>query len=169
MTSVDITPIHRMETFKEWLTTPKLNESKEVQDATEKPTTPPPPHRKVYGFNDYNLLVEDVYCKLKFDHYDEILDLMLNELEQNAPGLNYKDVLAYAEKQTGIPNNDAVEKYLFSLGRRQLCGQKIRIDDMELDDDTLNNMPILRAAQNVFIYKMINEIKSRLRYANSKE
>lgn len=156
---MDNVKINRICPFKEWLKTKKLNENKtenvNVWD------------NHVYGFVEYNGHVNEAVCNLKFDHYNEVFDRCLNDIEKDAPGLKYTDVLALARNKTGIDNEyDSIDKFLYDLVKMHLRGEKIKVQDKEIDDETINDndLQVYRTAEKLFILQMVKDIKEKFVY-----
>ena len=156
---MDNVKINHISPFKEWLAQRKLNEEKaeniELWD------------NHVYGFVEYNGHVNEAVCNLKFDHYDNVLDQVLNDIEKDAPGLKYPDVLALARNKTGIDNEyDSIDKLLYDLVKIHLQGERIKVQDKELDDETVNDndLQVYRTAEKLFILQMAKDIKQKFVY-----
>lgn len=156
---MDNVKINRISPFKEWLTQRKLNENKteniELWD------------NHVYGFVEYNGHVNEAVCNLKFDHYNEVFDQCLNDIEKDAPGLKYTDILALARNKTGIDNEyDSIDKFLYDLVKQHLQGEKIKVQDKEIDDETVNDndLQVYRTAEKLFILQMVKDIKEKFVY-----
>ena len=160
---MDNVKINRISPFNEWLKNKKLNENK-----TENVNMW---DNHVYGFVEYNGLVNETYCNLKFDHYDGVLDQVLNDIEKDAPGLKYTDVLALARNKTGIDNEyDSIDKFLYDLVKQHLQGEKIKVQDKEIDDETVNDndLQVYRTAEKLFILQMVKDIKQKFVYEDAK-
>ena len=160
---MDNVKINHISPFDEWLKNKKLNENK-----TENVNMW---DNHVYGFVEYNGLVNEAYCNLKFDHYDGVLDQVLNDIEKDAPGLKYTDVLALARNKTGIDNEyDSIDKFLYDLVKQHLQGEKIKVQDKEIDDETVNDndLQVYRTAEKLFILQMVKDIKQKFVYENAK-
>lgn len=160
---MDNVKINHISPFDEWLKNKKLNENK-----TENVNMW---DNHVYGFVEYNGLVNEAYCNLKFDHYDGVLDQVLNDIEKDAPGLKYTDVLALARNKTGIDNEyDSIDKFLYDLVKQHLQGEKIKVQDKEIDDETVNDndLQVYRTAEKLFILQMVKDIKQKFVYEEAK-
>ena len=160
---MDNVKINRISPFNEWLAQRKLNENKtdniKLWD------------NHVYGFVKYSGLVNEAVCNLKFDHYDGVLDQVLNDIEKDAPGLKYVDVLALAQNKTGIDNEyDSIDKFLYDLVKMHLQGEKIKVQDKEIDEETVNDndLQVYRAAEKLFILQMAKDIKQKFVYEEAK-
>lgn len=159
---MDNVKINRVSSFNEWLTQRKLNENKteniELWD------------NHIYGYAEYNELVNEAVCNLQFDHYNEVFDKCLNDIEKDAPGLKYVDVLTLARNRTSIDNEyDSIDKFLFDLVKLHLQGEKIKVQDKELDDETINDndLQVYRTAEKMFILQMMKDIKQKFVYENA--
>ena len=160
---MDNVKINHISPFNEWLAQRKLNENKteniELWD------------NHVYGFAEYNGHVNEAVCNLKFDHYDGVLDQVLNDIEKDAPGLKYVDVLALARNKTCIDNEyDSIDKFLYDLVKMHLRGEKIKVQDEEIDDETVNDndLQVYRTAEKLFVLQMVKEIKQKFVYEEAK-
>ena len=160
---MDNVKINHISPFNEWLAQRKLNENKteniELWD------------NHVYGFAEYNGHVNEAVCNLKFDHYDGVLDQVLNDIEKDAPGLKYVDVLALARNKTGLDNEyDSIDKFLYDLVKLHLQGEKIKVQDKEIDEETVNDndLQVYRAAEKLFILQMVKDIKQKFVYEEAK-
>lgn len=156
---MDNVKINRISSFNEWLAQRKLNEKKaeniELWD------------NHVYGFVEYNGHVNEAVCNLKFDHYNEVFDKCLNDIEKDAPGMKYTKVLALARNKTGIDNEyDSIDKFLYDLVKQHLQGERIKVQDKELDDETVNDndIQVYRTAEKLFILQMVKDIKQKFVY-----
>lgn len=156
---MDNVKINHISPFDEWLKNKKLNENKiDNIELWE---------NHVYGFVEYNGHVNEAVCNLKFDHYNEVFDQCLNDIEKDAPGLKYTDVLALARNKTAIDNEyDSIDKFLYDLVKMHLQGEKIKVQDKELDDDTVNDndLQVYRTAEKLFILQMVKDIKQKFVY-----
>ena len=160
---MDNVKINRISPFNEWLKNKKLNENK-----TENVNMW---DNHVYGFVEYNGHVNEAVCNLKFDHYDGVLDQVLNDIEKDAPGLKYVDVLALARNKTGLDNEyDSIDKFLYDLVKLHLQGEKIKVQDKEIDEETVNDndLQVYRAAEKLFILQMVKDIKQKFVYEEAK-
>ena len=157
--------LHRVSPFKEWLKQQKLNEGAN-HDRNVKTE-----YRKnnVYGFVEYNNLLQEAYCTLQFDHYNSVIDKCLNDLEQDAPGLKYHSVMELAKKKVkGDDGEYCIDSYLHKLADTYMKDEPVKVQDTELDDDSTNNDHVLRTARNLFIYHIISDIKKRFNYDDTK-
>lgn len=159
---MDNVKINHISPFNEWLAQRKLNENKkeniELWD------------NHVYGFVEYNNLLNEAVCNLKFDHYNEVFDKCLNDIEKDAPRLKYTDVLALARNKTGIDNEyDSIDKFLYGLVKQHLQGERIKVQDKELDDETINDndFQVYRTAEKLFILQMAKDIKQKFVYEDA--
>ena len=160
---MDNVKINRISPFNEWLAQRKLNENKtENVKAWD---------NHVYGFVEYNNLLNEAVCNLKFDHYNEVSDKCLNDIEKDAPGLKYGDVLALARNKTGLDNEyDSIDKFLYDLVKLHLQGEKIKVQDKEIDEETVNDndLQVYRAAEKLFILQMAKDIRQKFVYEEAK-
>lgn len=104
--------INRIAPFGEWLRDRKINED------VNPDTNVNDRHRQnnVYGFTEYTELLQEAYCTLQCDHYNSVIDKCLNDLEREAPGLRYNDVLELAKKKVkGNDDEDGIDSYHMDL------------------------------------------------------
>lgn len=146
---MDNVKINRISPFKEWLAQQNFNENKTGGVNAM--------NKYIYEYAEYSSLLNEAYCNLKFDQ-------CLNNIEMNAPGIKYKDVLALARNKTGIDNEyDSIDKFLYDLVKMHLRGEKIKVQDKEIDDETVNDndLQVYRAAEKLFILQMMKDIKKK--------
>ena len=158
---MDNVKINRICPFKEWLAQQNLNENKTGGVNAM--------NKYIYEYAEYSWLLNEAYCNLKFDHYNEVLDQCLNNIEMDAPGLKYKDVLTLAKNKTSIDNEyDSIDKFLYDLVKMNLRGEKIKVQDKEIDDETVNDndLQVYRAAEKLFVLQMMKDIKKKFVYEN---
>ncbi len=156
---MDNVKINRISPFKEWLAQQNLNEDKTGGVNAM--------NKYIYEYAEYSSLLNEAYCNLKFDHYNEVFDQCLNDIEKDAPGIKYKDVLTLAKNKTGIDNEyDSIDKFLYDLVKMHLRGEKIKVQDKEIDDETVNDndLQVYRAAEKLFILQMMKDIKKKFVY-----
>lgn len=122
---MDNVKINRISPFKEWLAQQNFNENKTVGvNAINK---------YVYEYTEYSSLLNEAYSNLKFDHYNEVFDQCLNDIEKDDPDIKYKDVLNLAKNKTGIDNEyDSIDKFLYDLVKMHLRGEKIKVQARRL-------------------------------------
>lgn len=117
---------------------------------------------QVYGFEEFDKLVEEAYCHLQFDHYNTVIDKCLKDLEDVAPGLEYKKVLKAAKKETkGKDDDEIVDNYLSKLARVHMRDEQIRVQDVELSRGTVAKFGVFKAARDLFIFNIVEDIKKR--------
>lgn len=157
--------LHRISSFKEWLRDKKINEGfnpdTNINDKHKR--------NNVYGFAEYSELLQEAYCTLQFDHYNSVIDKCLNELEREAPGLKFNNILELTKKKVkGDDGEDCIDSYLYKLAETYMKDEPVKVQDAEMDDDSTNNDHVLRTARNLFIYHIISDIKKRLNYDDAK-
>lgn len=151
--------INRISPFDEWLKNKKLNENKTENIELW--------NNHIYGYVEYNGHVNEAVCNLKFDHYNEVFDQCLNDIEKDAPGLKYTKVLALARNKTGLDNEyDSIDKFLYDLVKMHLRGERIKVQNKELDDETVNDndLQVYRTAEKLFILQMVKDVKEKFVY-----
>ncbi len=158
--------LHRISSFKEWLRGQKINEG------LNSGTTVNPKYRQtnvLYGFAEYSALLQETYCTLQFDQYNSVIDKCLNDLEREAPGLKFNNILDLAKKKVkGDDGEGSIDSYLYQLAETHMKGEPIKVQDTELDDDSVNNDHVLKSARNLFIYHIVEDIKKRFNYDDTK-
>ena len=165
ITTMENEKLHRVSPFKEWLRDKKINEG--LNPGTN--VNPKCRQNNVYGFVEYNNLLQEAYCTLQFDHYNSVIDKCLNDLERDAPGLKYHSVMELAKKKVkGDDGDDCIDNYLYKLAETNMKDEPVKVQDTEMDDDSTNNDHVLRTARNLFIYHIISDIKKRLNYDDAK-
>lgn len=157
--------LHRISSFKEWLRDQKINEG------LNSGTTVNPKYRQtnLYGFAEYSNLLQEAYCTLQFDQYNSVIDKCLDNLEREAPGLKFNNILELAKKKVkGDDGEDCIDSYLYQLAETHMKDEPIKVQDAELDDDSVNNDHVLKSARNLFIYHIVEDIKKRFNYDDTK-
>lgn len=72
-----------------------------------------------------------------------------------------------ARNKTGIDNEyDSIDKFLYDLVKQHLQGEKIKVQDKEIDDETVNDndLQVYRTAEKLFILQMVKDIKEKFVY-----
>ncbi len=157
--------INRIAPFREWLRDQKINEG------VNPDTNVNDRHRQnnVYGFTEYTELLQEAYCTLQCEHYNSVIDKCLNDIERKSPGLRYNDVLEFAKKKIkGNDDEDCIDSYLYGLAETYMKDEPIKVQDTERNDDSTNNDHVLKAARNLFICHIIEDIKKRCNYDDVK-
>ena len=151
--------LHRISSFKEWLRGQKINEG------LNSGTTVNPKYRQtnvLYGFAEYSALLQEAYGTLQFDQYNSVIDKCLNDLEREAPGLKFNNILDLAKKKVkGDDGEDSIDSYLYQLVETHMKDEPIKVQDTELDDNSVNNDHVLKSARNLFIHHIISDIKNQ--------
>ena len=151
--------LHRISSFKEWLRGQKINEG------LNSGTTVNPKYRQtnvLYGFAEYSALLQEAYGTLQFDQYNSVIDKCLNDLEREAPGLKFNNILDLAKKKVkGDDGEDSIYSYLYQLVETHMKDEPIKVQDTELDDNSVNNDHVLKSARNLFIHHIISDIKNQ--------
>lgn len=157
---------HRISSFKEWLRGQKINEG------LNSGTTVNPKYRQtnvLYGFAEYSALLQEAYGTLQFDQYNSVIDKCLNDLEREAPGLKFNNILDLAKKKVkGDDGEDNIDSYLYQLVETHMKDEPIKVQDTELDDNSVNNDHVLKSARNLFIHHIVEDIKKRFNYDDTK-
>lgn len=124
-----------------------------------------PNKNSVYGFVDYGKVVNEAYCHLQMDCFNTVLEKCLKDLEpeQEAGTLNYDKLLKRARKEIDEKSDDKrLYKFLAKLAREHMENEKITIEGLDLTEITFAKTEVLKAAQNLFIYNIVEEIKRRI-------
>lgn len=158
--------LHRISSFKEWLRGQKINEG------LNSGTTVNPKYRQtnvLYGFAEYSALLQEAYGTLQFDQYNSVIDKCLNDLERESPGLKFNNILDLAKKKVmGDDGEDSIDSYLYQLVETHMKDEPIKVQDTELDDNSVNNDHVLKSARNLFIHHIVEDIKKRFNYDDTK-
>lgn len=158
--------LHRISSFKEWLRGQKINEG------LNSGTTVNPKYRQtnvLYGFAEYSALLQEAYCTLQFDQYNSVIDKCLNDLERESPGLKFNNILDLAKKKVkGDDGEDSIDSYLYQLVETHMKDEPIKVQDTEQDDNSVNNDHVLKSARNLFIHHIVEDIKKRFNYDDTK-
>lgn len=124
-----------------------------------------PNKNKVWGCKDYGDAVNEAFCRIQIDHYNTILDKCLKDLEpqQKDGTLDYDKVLKRAKKEIDEKDDDkCFYKYISKLARKHMEKEKIYIEGIDTTDITFATLKVIRAAQNLFIYNIVEDIKGRM-------
>ena len=79
-----------------------------------------------------------------------------------APGLEYKKILKAAKKETkGKDDDEIVDNYLSKLARKHMRDEQIRVQDVELSRGTVAKFGVFKAARDLFIYNIVEDIRKR--------
>ena len=127
--------------------------------------SPHPIKNKVCGFQDYSRAINEAYCHLQFDHYNTVLEKCLKDLEPEQEGgtLNYAKVLKRAKKEVDEKDRDeCLYKFIAKLAREHMKNEQVYIEGIDTPDDTFAKIKVLKAAQNLFIYNIVQDIKGRI-------
>lgn len=93
----------------------------------------------------------------------------MDNLEREAPGLKFNNILELAKKKVkGDDGEDCIDSYLYQLAETHMKDEPIKVQDTELDDDSVNNDHVLKSARNLFIYHIVEDIKKRFNYDDTK-
>lgn len=118
----------------------------------------------VYGVEDYRKLLNEAVCQLQFDHYNTVLDKCLKDLAhaQEDGTLNVKKVVRMAKKEVeGKDDMECLDNYLVKLVRSHMKTEQIDVEGVDTDNPTGNDTLILKSAKNLFISKIVNDLRGR--------
>ena len=124
-----------------------------------------PNKNRVYGFNDYGDAINETYCHLQMDHYNTVVEKCLKDLEQEQEKgtLNYDKVLKRAKKEIDVKDDDkCLYKFISKLARKHMENEQVSIEGIDTTEITFEKIEVLKAAQNLFIYNIVQDIKGRI-------
>lgn len=124
-----------------------------------------PNKNRVYGFNDYGDAINETYCHLQMDHYNTVVEKCLKDLEQEQEKgtLNYDKVLKRAKKEIDEKDDDkCLYKFISKLARKHMENEQVSIEGIDTTEITFEKIEVLKAAQNLFIYNIVQDIKGRI-------
>ena len=125
-----------------------------------------PNKNKVLGYKDYGDIVNETYCHLQMDHYNTVVEKCLKDLEteQEAGVLDYGKMLKRAKKEIDERDDDkCLYKFIAKLARKHMKSEQVSIEGIDTTDITFEKIEVLKAAQNLFIYNIVQDIKGRIR------
>lgn len=124
-----------------------------------------PNKNKVYGFKDYGDAIKEAYCHLQMDHYNNVVEKCLKDLEteQEKGTINYAKVLKRAKKEIDEKDDDkCLYKFISKLARKHMENERICIDGIDTSEITFATLKVFKAAQNLFIHNIVEDIKGRI-------
>lgn len=124
-----------------------------------------PNKNKVWGYKDYGDKVNETYCHLQMDHYNTVVEKCLKDLEpqQEAGVLNYDKVLKRAKKEIDEKDDDkCIYKFIAKLAKEHMADEQVTIEGIDTTEVTFEKIEVLKAAQNLFIYNIVQDIKGRI-------
>lgn len=124
-----------------------------------------PNKNKVLGYKDYGDIVNETYCHLQMDHYNTVVEKCLKDLEpeQEAGVLDYGKMLKRAKKEIDEKDDDkCLYKFIAKLARKHMKSEQVSIEGIDTTDITFEKIEVLKAAQNLFIYNIVQDIKGRI-------
>lgn len=124
-----------------------------------------PNKNKVWGFKEYGEKINETYCHLQMDHYNTVVEKCLKDLEpqQEAGVLNYDKVLKRAKKEIDEKDDDkCIYKFIAKLAKEHMADEQVTIEGIDTSDITFEKIEVLKAAQNLFIYNIVQDIKGRI-------
>ena len=99
------------------------------------------------------------------DHYNTVVEKCLKDLEpeQEAGVLDYDKVLKRAKKENDEKDDDkCLYKFIAQLARKHMKNEQVSIEGIDTTDITFEKIEVLKAAQNLFIYNIVQDIKGRI-------
>lgn len=124
-----------------------------------------PNKNKVWGYKEYGERINETYCHLQMDHYNTVVEKCLKDLEpqQEAGVLNYDKVLKRAKKEIDEKDDDkCIYKFIAKLAKEHMADEQVTIEGIDTSDITFEKIEVLKAAQNLFIYNIVQDIKGRI-------
>lgn len=124
-----------------------------------------PNKNKVWGFKEYGEKINETYCHLQMDHYNTVVEKCLKDLEpqQEDGTLNYDKVLKRAKKEVDEKDDDkCIYKFLAKLAKEHMADEQVTIEGIDTTEVTFEKIEVLKAAQNLFIYNIVQDIKGRI-------
>lgn len=118
----------------------------------------------VIGFEDYDKAIKEAYCHLQMDHYNTVLEKCLKDLEpqQEAGVLDYDKVLKRAKKEIDEKDDDkCIYKFIAMLAKKHMENEQVTIEGIDTSDISFENREVLKAAQDLFINNIVQDIKGR--------
>lgn len=120
--------------------------------------------RHVYGVRKYRKLLNEAFCQLQFDHYNTIIDKCLKDLSpaQENGTLDIKLAVKIAKREVDGKNDmELLDNYLRKLVKSHMKNEQIDVDGVDADDLGGNDALILKSAKNLFISKIVNDLRGR--------
>ena len=124
-----------------------------------------PNPNNVLRYEDYGKRINEACCRLQMDHYNTVVEKCLKDLEpqQEAGVLDYKKVLKRAKKEIDEKDDDkCIYKFIAKLAKEHMASEQVTIDGIDTSDITFEKIEVLKAAQNLFIYNIVQDIKGRI-------
>ena len=125
-----------------------------------------PNKNRVTGFADFDKAINEAYCGLQMEHFNTVVEKCLKDLEpeQENGTLDYDKLLKRAKKEVEGEKNDdrCIYKFLRKLAKEHMENEQITVDGIDFTDITFSKVEVLKAAQNLFIYHIIEEILGRV-------
>ena len=118
----------------------------------------------VIGFEVFDKAIKEAYCHLQMDHYNTVLEKCLKDLEpqQEAGVLDYDKVLKRAKKEIDEKDDDkCIYKFIAMLAKKHMENEQVTIEGMDTSDISFENREVLKAAQDLFIHNIVQDIKGR--------
>lgn len=125
-----------------------------------------PFENKVYGCKKFNKLLTEVHHHLQMNNYDNILDKCYKDLEfaKKDGDYDYKKVVKEAQKDNDCEDEkESLNTYLNKLVKKHFKEEKIELNGTAITVNTPSTQHIFKAAQNLFIYNMVEDLKGRLK------
>lgn len=124
-----------------------------------------PNKNKVWGYKDYGDKINETYCHLQMEHYNTVVEKCLKDLEpqQEDGTLNYDKVLKRAKKEIDEKDDDkCLYKFIAKLAKKHMESEQVYIEGIDTTEITFEKIEVLKAAQNLFIYNIVQDIKGRI-------
>lgn len=125
-----------------------------------------PFENKVYGCEQFGKLLNEIHCHLQMNNYNSILDKCLKDLKpmEEAGVLDYKKVLKAAKKNNDCEDEkECIDCYLTNLVKKHFSEEQIELNGTAITVKTTSTKHILKAARNLFIYNIVEDLKGRFK------
>ena len=77
--------------------------------------------------------------------------------------MNYDKVLKRAKKESDVKDDDkCLYKFISKLARKHMENEQVSIEGIDTTEITFEKIEVLKAAQNLFIYNIVQDIKGRI-------
>lgn len=122
-------------------------------------------YENVCSYETFSKMLNEAYIHLQFDHYNSVLDKCLKALDDlyEGGGIALDKILKRAKKEVnGKDGMDCIDKYLVKLVRKQMDGETITVQDTNLNDQNISSIDVLKSAKNLFVQRMVEDLKSRI-------
>lgn len=81
---------------------------------------------------------------------------------------SFQEAALQRKQVKGDHGEDSIDSYLYQLVETHMKDEPIKVQDTELDDKSVNNYHVLKSARNLFIHHIVEDIKKRFNYDDTK-